>query len=206
METKHFALFALILLLFTQGCSDKGVSLKGNASIATTTGIAPVANTPVILVPDSLVIHELEQRRDGLQMLLATVSTKRGQMVTELDTLKARYAASNYQDSLIKSHYEAITDSIHALKEETKKFKMEYIGSIAQWLSNRAVAKVQTDGKGDFSFENVKPGKYVVASVYGVSNLVGLLIKPVDLNTTGKADLTIQDRDAVFYIDEEDRP
>lgn len=206
METKHFALFALILLLFTQGCSDKGVGLKGNASIATTTGSAPVANTPVILVPDSLVIHELEQRRDGLQMLLATVSTKRGQMVTELDTLKARYAASNYQDSLIKSHYEAITDSIHALKEETKKFKMEYIGSIAQWLSNRAVAKVQTDGKGDFSFENVKPGKYVVASVYGVSNLVGLLIKPVDLNTTGKADLTIQDRDAVFYIDEEDRP
>lgn len=204
---QYLSLVVLLLVLFTQGCSEKGLSLQGNASISAASGAGyPVANTPIILVPDSLVTLELQQRRDGFGMLVATVSAKRGRMVAELDSLKASFVASNYQDTLIKSQYEAITDSIRALKEETNKFRAEYIGSIAQWLSNRAVAKAETDGKGNFSFENVKPGKYVITSVYGVSNLVGMLIKPIELVESGKADLTIQDRDPVFYIDEDDRP
>lgn len=207
MRIKFIPLFFLILALFAQGCSNKGVPVQGNASIAGAGGAThPVANTPVILIPDTSIIRELEQRRDGLSMLLITVSAKRSNMTAELDTLKARYVASNYKDEQIKSQYEAITDSIRALKEETKKFRAEYIHSIAQWLSNRAIAKAQTDAKGNFSFEDVKPGKYVLASVYGVSNLVGLLVKPVEPTAATKVDLTIQDRDPVFYIDEDDRP
>lgn len=207
MRIKLTPLLFLILVLFAEGCSNKGVSLQGNATIAGAGGAThPVANAPVILVPDSLVIRELEQRRDGLSMLLTTVSAKRSNMTAELDSLKARYVASNYKDAQIKSQYEAITDSIRSLKDETKKFRAEYINSIAQWLSNRAVAKAQTDAKGNFSFEDVKPGKYVLASVYGVSNLVGLLVKPVEPTAATKVDLTIQDRDPVFYIDEDDRP
>jgi hypothetical protein len=208
MKKGYSILFLLSAVIFMfAGCSEKGFRLQGNASLDSGSGTPhPIANTPVILVPDSLVSAELSQRREGLSMLIATLSARRNQMVKQLDTLKAAYVASNYQDGTLKSHYSAVTDSLRALNDDVKKFKNEYIGSVAQWLSRRSAARTNTDAKGDFSFEAVKHDKYVLASVYGFSKQSGLLIKPVDVRTAEKVDLTILDRDQVFYIDDEDRP
>jgi len=197
-----FRLVPLILLLAT-GCSDSGLKLEGSVALDFGKGNAkPIANSPVVLLPNTPYTAQLEQKREGFKMGQAQITTLRSSLVEMLDSLKVAYVNSNYKDEALKTKYESVTDTLALLKKQSQTFKKEYITSVAKWIGTVAVSKTETTANGKFQFESLEPGKYILASVYGVSKQTGLLFKSIEIKNSAQAALSIKDRDAVFYIDE----
>ena len=201
---KHF-LRTLPLLLLLAACSGSGLKLEGTATLDLGKGDPkPVANAPVILLPNSPYTKQLEQKREGFTMGQTQISNLRNMLVEKKDSLKAAYVDSKYKNAAAKTKYEALTDTLAKLKKQSDAFKTEYITSVAKWLGKEAVAKTETDANGKFHFESLEPGKYILIGVYGVSKQTGLLIKTIDIKSSGEENLTVQNRDKIFYIDKSD--
>ncbi|ACF14886.1 hypothetical protein Ctha_2437 [Chloroherpeton thalassium ATCC 35110] len=195
----------LPVLLILAGCAGSGLKIEGTARLDLGKGDPkPVANAPVVLLPSSPYTAQLEQKRNGFTMGQSEIAHLRNLLVEKQDSLKAAYVASNYQNAAVKTEYEALTDTLAQLKKESDAFKKEYITSVAKWLGQVAIAKAQTDENGKFHFESLEPGKYLLVGVYGISKQTGLLIKSIDISHSGEENLSIQNRDRIFYIDEND--
>ncbi len=200
--------YTIIIFLFLwslAGCSPSGLELSGEVSLESKSAQKkPLPNAPVIMVNYEECFQRLNQRKAGMQMGLHELSNLRIKLSDQLDSLKAKYQAGNYKNQAIKQNYEAITDSIAALKKATKTYKLDYLKSIANWLGSLATQKGVTNTSGEFHFEGIEPGKYLLICVFEHPSQTGFLIKPLDMNQSRQAVLTIQDRDPQLFLQHND--
>ncbi len=193
---------AFLVVLGIWGCSSQSIKVSGEAKMESSSGQAdPLKQAPVLLAKTSDIQQRLQQRKEGFQMGLRELIQLRLKLSDGLDSLKFRYQLSNYKDETIKKRYESITDTIAALKKETRAYKLEYLKSIAGWIGQNAIYSTKTNDKGEFELSEVLPGKYLLICVYEHPSQTGFLIKQLTITGSLSTSLGIQNRDPILFID-----
>lgn len=194
----------VFLALAFAACSKEAVTLEGSLTLGTG-GLndPPLANHPVLLIPDSLVAKELEQRREGYKQERAKIEAANLAIGALLDSLQGEFKKKG--DKKIEERYRAVADSGAQLKRQTDLKQGQLFVAIASELAKQASASAQTDNQGKFKFQSLVEGKYVLLTGYTSQKRSGLLVKSIALKP-GKNVVSLDFRDAdpvLNYIPEE---
>ncbi|MCS6988704.1 MAG: carboxypeptidase-like regulatory domain-containing protein [Chloroherpetonaceae bacterium] len=196
-------LFALLVVSLA-ACSKQAVTLEGSLTLGTgRIDDPPLANQSVLLIPDSLVGKSLEQYRQGYKQEIARLEQANLAVGNLLDSLQTVFKKTG--DKKIEERYRAVADSGAKLKRELENYRASIFVFIAKELSKQASAEVKTDNQGNFKFQSLVEGKYVVLAGYTSQKRSGLLVKPVELKPgANKIVLNFRDADPILtYAPEE---
>lgn len=192
-------IFLISLMLSFAACSQEGILLEGTLTLGSSgNSDKALLNHPVLLLADSVVSRELEQRREGYKQELARIAKTNKGIGALLDSLQTEFKKKG--DKKIEDRYKAVADSGAALKKDAEKSQRELFRSVASALAKKAIAGVNTDNSGKFKFEKLKAGKYILLTGYDSQKRSGLLIKPLDLKSKTVADLTYRDADPILNL------
>lgn len=186
--------FVLIATLALAACSKEAITLEGTLTLGSgTINDPPLANHPVVLIPDSLVAKALEQYREGYKQEVAKFKQANLAVGNLLDSLQTVFKKTG--DKKIEERYKAVADSGANLKRRLEEYQGSIFISIVRELSKQASADVKTDNQGKFKFQSLIEGKYILLTGYSTQKRSGLLVKSLELKP-GKNTVTINYRDA----------
>ncbi len=197
-------LLLCLTLLILAACSKEETTLEGTLTLGTgTINDPPLANHPVLLIPDSLVANKLEQYRIGYKQELEKLRNANLAIGNLLDSLQNVFKKTG--DKKVEAYYKTIADSGASLKKQLENYQAAIFISISRELAKDASADVKTDNQGKFKFKSLIEGKYILLTGYTAQKRSGLLVKPIEIksgkNTT---ELNYRDADPILtYIVEE---
>lgn len=205
------ALFLTLLSagIFLTGCGKPALYVQGTLTMDN----KPLANAPVLLVPDSTGSTALKNLRDGFKEELKTREAKQVSLRKAYDSLDLVRVSVKGKSEEATKEMSALLQTMEAQKKEDLNYKKGYAAFAVAQVVRYAVARVTTDAKGAYKVEqtelggkkeDLKAGKYLLISAYDSKMQSGLLVRPVSLEKSTEANLDQQSLDPDFTITDTD--